>query len=165
MISYIGLGSNEGESFLTLREAARRLAWWSVSPLRCSSLWRTAPVDCPPGSGDFLNAVVGIEPAAALTPEQLLQNLQELERGFGRAPKKVSNEARPLDLDILAWGNLVRNSGDVLLPHPRAHRRRFVLAPWAEIAPDFTVPGQGRTVGELLAQLCDQERCERVGPL
>jgi 2-amino-4-hydroxy-6-hydroxymethyldihydropteridine diphosphokinase len=122
-------------------------------------------VACPPGSGDFLNAVVGIEPAAGLTPEQLLQDLQQLERGFGRAPKMVINEARPLDLDILAWGNLVRTSGGVLLPHPRAHRRRFVLAPWAEIDPEFTVPGQGRTVRQLLEQLKDQERCERVGPL
>ena len=165
MISYIGLGSNEGESSRTLREAALRLARWSVSPVVRSSLWRTAPVDCPPGSGDFLNAVMGIEPADGVTPEQFLQNLQELERGFGRAPKKVINEARILDLDILAWGDLVRSSGGVLLPHPRAHRRRFVLAPWAEIAPDFTLPGMERTVRELLVQLKDEDRCQRVGPL
>ena len=114
---------------------------------------QTTPVDCPPGSPDFVNAVVSFKPRTNETPESLLEKLQALEKEFGRAPKKIPNEPRPLDLDLIAFGNETRNSPELILPHPRAHLRKFVLQPLSEIAPELILPGRTKTVAQLLAEL------------
>ena len=139
-----------------------RLQAFSEKPLRRSSLWQTAPVDCPPGSPSFLNAVVAFEPAADETPESLLAKLQALEKEFGRRPKQSPNEARPLDLDLITFTDEVRHSPALTLPHPRAHLRRFVLAPLAEIAPELVLPGQSKTVAGLLGVLPDDASARRL---
>ena len=139
-----------------------RLQKLSGGPLIRSSLWRTTPVDCPPGSGEFLNAVVALRPLAGETPETLLAKLQEMEKEFGRRPKLVMNEARPLDLDIVVFGREEKAASELTVPHPRAHLRRFVLEPLAEIAPELVLPGQKKTVRELLATLRTDEVVERV---
>jgi 2-amino-4-hydroxy-6-hydroxymethyldihydropteridine diphosphokinase len=105
----------------------------------------------------FLNAVVAITPKAGETPESLLAKLQKLEKEFGRTPKKILNEPRPLDLDLIAFGSETRATPELTLPHPRAQLRRFVLAPLAEIAPDLILPGQGAAVSDLLSQLTSGE--------
>lgn len=158
----IALGSNLGDSRKTVTEALDRLEGFSASPLLRSSLWRTTPVDCPPGSPEFLNAVVALDPLPRLTPETLLIELQALEREFGRRPKQLLNEARPLDLDIIAWGDEVRRTSTLVLPHPRAHLRRFVLQPLSELAPTMVLPGQTQTVAKLLAGLQTEEHIERA---
>jgi 2-amino-4-hydroxy-6-hydroxymethyldihydropteridine diphosphokinase len=150
---FIALGSNLGQSRRTIRRAMERLQELSKTPLLKSSLFETAPVDCPPGSPMFVNAVVGLDPFPGETPETLLEKLQALEQRFGREPKKVLNEPRPLDLDLIAFGNQTRNTAQLVLPHPRAHNRRFVLEPLKEIDPDLILPGQSKTVAELLAAL------------
>ncbi len=160
--AYIALGSNLGDSARILRDAMDRLAGLSAQPILKSSLWRTAPVDCPPGSPPFINAVVGLTPHAEATPESLLAKLQALEREFGRQPKKVLNEPRPLDLDLIVFGAATRNSPTLILPHPRAPQRRFVLQPLSEIAPDLVLPGQSRTVAHLLAALPAGGQIERL---
>lgn len=160
----IALGSNLGDSALLLREAREALAGLAGAPPRSSSLWRTEPVDCPPGSPAFLNAVVLLLPRAGESPESLLDQLQVLEREFGRQPKRQLNEARPLDLDLIAWGGTTSATARLILPHPRATVRRFVLAPLAELAPDLILPGQSRTVRELLAALPESPRAACLGP-
>jgi 2-amino-4-hydroxy-6-hydroxymethyldihydropteridine diphosphokinase len=150
---FVALGSNLGESASILGQAMNRLEALSVAPLRRSSIWRSVPVDCPPGSPGFLNAVVGMSPFDAETPETLLERLRELEREFGRRPKQVRNEARPLDLDLLVFGSARRQTPGLILPHPRIAERGFVLAPWSEIAGGLVVVGLGRTVAELLREL------------
>jgi 2-amino-4-hydroxy-6-hydroxymethyldihydropteridine diphosphokinase len=85
-----------------------------------------------------------------------------LEKEFGRAPKTVLNEPRPLDLDLIAFGNELRNSPELILPHPRAHLRKFVLQPLSEIAPGFVLPGQGMTVSQLLAEISSEEIVTRL---
>jgi 2-amino-4-hydroxy-6-hydroxymethyldihydropteridine diphosphokinase len=149
----IALGSNLGDSVSLIHEAFDRLQELSDSPIHKSSLWRTAPVDCPPGSPPFVNGAVALVPLPSETPESLLSKLQSLEKEFGRRPKVVLNEPRPLDLDLIAFGNEVRNSPELTLPHPRAHLRRFVLQPLSEVAPLLVLPGQTRTVRELLDAL------------
>jgi len=139
-----------------------RLQELSDSPLEKSRLFETTPVDCPPGSPNFLNAVVGLVPRSGETPESLLGKLRALEMEFGRVPKKVLNEPRPLDLDLIAFGNEIRATGELTLPHPRAHLRRFVLQPLAEIAPDLILPGQRATVAELLRQLTSGESVRKL---
>jgi len=153
----IAIGSNLGRSTELVHRAMDRLEALSERPLARSSLWRTTPVDCPPGSPEFVNAAVALVPKRGETPESLLVKLQALETEFGRSPKKVPNEARPLDLDLIAWGDRQINSKKLTLPHPRAHQRKFVLQPLSEIAPDFVLPGQKETVFQLLANLTSGE--------
>ncbi len=130
-----------------------RLEEFTCQPMLRSSLWRTTPIDCPPGSPDFLNAVVALTPKPEETPESLLSKLQALEREFGRRPKEVLNEPRPLDLDIIVFGTETRSGPELTIPHPRAHLRQFVLSPLDEIAPDLVLPGQQVSVRVLLSKL------------
>jgi 2-amino-4-hydroxy-6-hydroxymethyldihydropteridine diphosphokinase len=156
-LCFIALGSNLGDSKQLVAKAMDRLQTLSAKPLRKSSLWQTTPVDCPPGSPLFINAVVGLVPRQGETPETLLEMLQRIEQDFGRQPKAVLNEPRPLDLDLIAWGTEVRSTPKLTLPHPRAQFRRFVLQPLSEIAPRLVLPSQTKTVGQLLAELQSPE--------
>jgi 2-amino-4-hydroxy-6-hydroxymethyldihydropteridine diphosphokinase len=141
----------------------KQLEEFSEGPLLKSSLWQTTPVDCPPGSPVFVNAVVGWTPHAGETPESLLAKLQAMERAFGRRPKRVLNEPRPLDLDLIAFGSETRATTELTLPHPRAPQRRFVLEPLSEIAADLVLPGQLQSVARLLAQLAPDQSMRKLG--
>jgi 2-amino-4-hydroxy-6-hydroxymethyldihydropteridine diphosphokinase len=154
---FVALGSNLGDSQKIIFDAMVRLQMFSSAPVLKSSLWQTSPVNCPPDSPPFVNAVAGLIPKENETPESLLKKLRELEIKFGRAPKAVLNEPRPLDLDLIVFGNEIRSSSELILPHPRAHLRRFVLQPLGEIAPELILLGQGKTVSELLAGLAGDE--------
>jgi 2-amino-4-hydroxy-6-hydroxymethyldihydropteridine diphosphokinase len=142
-----------GDSRAHVLDAIERLQELSTKPLVKSSLWLTEPVDCPPGSDRFVNAIVGLTPFPGETPETLLSKLRALENEFGRRPKKILNESRPLDLDLIAFGSEVRSTKELTLPHPRAHLRGFILQPLAEIAPAFVMPTFGKNVGQLLEEL------------
>ena len=146
----IALGSNLGDSSAIVREAMERLRGLAHSGFIASSLWRSTPVDCPLGSPPFINAVAVFTAAPGETPESLLDRLQAIEQAFGRRPKLVLNEPRPLDLDLIAFGMETRSTPRLTLPHPRAHLRRFVLEPLNEIAPGLVLPGQTQPVSELL---------------
>lgn len=152
-LAYIALGSNLGQSDAIVRAAMDRLQSLSDKPILRSSFWKTAPVDCPPGAPDFINAVVGFKPQVDETPESLLKKLLRMEQEFGERPRHIVNEPRPLDLDLIAFGTQSRNTPELTLPHPRTHLRSFVLAPLAELAPDLTLPGQTESVSRLLARL------------
>lgn len=156
-MAIIALGSNLGDSRKVVSQAMSRLQDFSDEPILKSSLWQTSPVDCPPGSPKFVNAVAGFVPRKDETPESLLKKLRELEKEFGRAPKTALNEPRPLDLDLIAFGSETRDAPELVLPHPRAHLRRFVLQPLNEIAPDLILAGQGKTVSQLLEELQNHE--------
>lgn len=149
----VALGANLGDCRANILRGMGRLEALSAGPLLRSSLWQTAPVDCPEGSPVFVNAVVAFVPRRGARPEWLLACLKKIEKEFGRKPKKVLNEPRPLDLDLIAFGSETRASRELTLPHPRAHQRRFVLEPLSEIAPDLVLPGQGKTVLQLLEGL------------
>ena len=161
-MAVVALGANLGESTRAIRAAMDELAKLSASPLFSSSLWRSAPVDCPAGSPDFINAVVAIVPLAMETPETLLAKLHDIERKFGRERRGILNEARALDLDLIAFGGEQRNSPAITLPHPRAHLRAFVLYPLAEILPKFQAPGWTATAGSLTAALPADQVTERL---
>jgi 2-amino-4-hydroxy-6-hydroxymethyldihydropteridine diphosphokinase len=152
-LAVIALGSNLGNAQTNVLRAIERLQEISPAPLLKSSLWETSPVDCPPDSPRFVNAVVALVPGQQETPESLLHKLQQLEVEFGRVPKKVMNEPRPLDLDLIAFGDQSLANPKLILPHPRAHQRRFVLGPLSEICPELILPGQNKSVKQLLAEL------------
>jgi 2-amino-4-hydroxy-6-hydroxymethyldihydropteridine diphosphokinase len=143
---YIGLGANLGDPERTLREALRRLGELPGLTLsRCSSFYRSAPVDAQ--GPDFVNAVV--EASTRLSAPDLLRQLQQLEHAFGRE-RPYRNAPRTLDLDLLLYGSGRIASDSLTVPHPRMAERAFVLVPLAEIAPDrvscdelAAVAGQG----------------------
>jgi 2-amino-4-hydroxy-6-hydroxymethyldihydropteridine diphosphokinase len=160
----IGLGSNRGDSAAIVAEAMDRLQAFAAGGVRRSALWRTSPVDCPPDSGDFINAAAAFEAAPGVSPEGLLAALKALEREYGRSAATVRNAPRELDLDLLLFGDETRDDVEFVLPHPRAVNRRFVLAPAAEVLPDAVWPGTGRRIACLLEALDSDETVERIDP-
>lgn len=124
-----------------------------------ASLYRTAPVG-PISQPDFLNtAATG---TTDLPPERLLAAARAFERAAGRRPGPRFGP-RPLDIDLLLYGDRVSDDPELTLPHPRLAERRFVLVPLSEIAPGWRVPPGGQTVAQLLAATQDRSRVERVG--
>lgn len=149
----VALGANLGDPESQILRAMDRLDQLVGARVRRSRLYRSEPLDCPPGSPWFVNAGVAFEAPSRLNPESLLKELQSIERDFGRVPKTVLNEARPLDLDLIAWGGERRDTPFLVLPHPRTPLRRFVVEPLADVLPDFVLPGQSKTLAELLVGL------------
>ena len=148
---YVALGSNLPGAFPSvealLDEATRRLGHYGLPVVRRSSLWRSAAwpdASEPP----YLNAVVLVE--TVLPPANALRSLHAVERDFGRV-RGFPNAPRTLDLDLVAYGDLVSGSPGPAIPHPRAHERRFVMGPLAEIAPEWRHPLLGATAAELAA--------------
>jgi 2-amino-4-hydroxy-6-hydroxymethyldihydropteridine diphosphokinase len=114
-------------------------------------------VDAPPQDW-FVNAVA--EGRTALSPEDLLAACQEVERAQGRE-RRVHHGPRTLDLDILIYGEELRDGPALVLPHPHLHERRFVLVPLAELAPDLRHPRLGLALRDLLARCPDDSRVLR----
>ncbi len=160
--AFVALGSNMGDPAANVRRAMDRLQDFSAVPLLRSSLWKSEPLDCPPGSPPFINAVVGLLPRPTETPLSLLRSLLGIEREFGRRPKTVLNEPRPLDLDLLVFAGQQCHTPELTLPHPRAHERKFVLAPLNEMAPNLILPGMTLPVRELLAALPAGQAAEKL---
>ena len=120
-----------------------------------SGIYQSEPVDCPPNSPDFYNAVVEIDYIGK--PHELLQATQGIEWRLGRASSPITNAPRSIDLDILYYDNVVMDEDILTLPHPRLTDRRFVLIPLADIHPHLVLPGDETTVGEHLRQLDTDE--------
>lgn len=160
---FIAFGSNVGDRADLCNRALTLLGLLpDTQVIAVSSFYETEPVrdSTDPGSGWFLNGVVELE--TALPPRRLLEACREIERALGRDLERRGGP-RTLDLDILFYGSRIIEDGDLLLPHPRLHQRRFVLQPLAEVAPDWRHPVLQRPVRELLAQLRDQARVSPVG--
>ena len=150
----IALGSNLGNRSIELDAGIsflRELV--EGGEVRESPRIETIPVDCPPGSPAFLNSVAEIEvDTVFLPPLNLLGYLQEIEIERGRSPLRDVNAPRPLDLDIIYYGVERFDQMGLIIPHPRAHLRRFVLEPLSHLRPDLVLPGQAKSVKELLTE-------------
>lgn len=147
-IAYLSLGSNVGDREKHLRNAIGRLeAVGRV--LSVSSFYETEPVEFVDQAW-FLNCVVAAE--TALTPQQLMARLLEIELRMGRQRRREKGP-RTIDIDILLFGDTILESPGLTIPHPAMQQRRFVLEPLAEIAPEARHPGLKKTVRELLQAL------------
>jgi 2-amino-4-hydroxy-6-hydroxymethyldihydropteridine diphosphokinase len=147
--SVLAVGSNLGDRLANLQGAVNSLAdtpevWvTAVSPV-----YETRPVDAPDDSGDFLNAVVLID--TTLSARTLLDRALAIEDAFGRE-RSEPGAPRTLDVDLIVVGDRRANDEDLVLPHPKAHERAFVLAPWHDVEPDADIPDHG-PVAKLLEQ-------------
>lgn len=149
-LAVIALGGNlpgaYGSVEAALQAALERLPALGVEPVRVSRWWRSAAWP-DPSDPPFLNGVALAR--TALPPQAVLAVLHDLENTFGRA-RGAANAPRTLDLDLIAHGRIVLE-GQLVLPHPRAAERYFVMGPLAEIAPRWTHPVTGKTASELAA--------------
>ncbi len=148
----IALGSNLGDRNAILKAAIGHLReLHEDGEFLVSSFHETDPVDCPPDSPLFLNAVTELE--TTLPPLELLQRLQALELAAGRPRVHGVNQPRTLDLDLLYCDEITLLLPELVLPHPRMTERVFVLAPLAEICPDLRLPGWNYSCGEYLFRI------------
>lgn len=153
----IALGSNLGDRLENLRQAVQ-LLMQRVPGTRLtgvSSVYETEPVDCPPGSPGFLNAVIEVH--TPLAPLELLTVTQAIEATLGRPNLHAHHAPRTVDLDLLYAGDSPLALPQLTLPHPRLAQRRFVLQPLAEFRPDLILPGQALPVATLLQHLPETE--------
>ena len=160
-VAYIGLGSNLGDRVAHLLSAVNAIKHLSDS-IAVSSVYESEPF----GVGDdsqprYLNMVLAIR--TRLGPHQLLRELLKIEKTNGRV-RHHRNESRTLDLDLLLFGGDIIETVDLLVPHPRMHKRAFVMLPISEIAPDAVHPVLGSTMLKIADKLEDQF-VRRVGAL
>lgn len=142
--AYIGVGSNLEAPIDQVRAALDRLANLPGCRLTIASgLYRSAPMG-PQDQPDYVNAVAAI--LTQLSPETLLEQLQDIEKEHGRIRGAERWGPRTVDLDLLAYGSLQMEQEHLVLPHPRIAERIFVLLPWSEITPHFEIPGLGRVI-------------------
>ena len=138
----ISIGSNLGERRSNLQGAVETLAdtpevWvTAVSPV-----YETEPVNMPEGSRDFLNAVVLLD--TTLSARTLLERALAVESAYGRERGTQPNAPRTLDVDLIVLGDRRADEEDLVLPHPRAAERAFVLVPWFDVEPEAEIPGVG----------------------
>lgn len=154
----IALGANLGDKRRLLELARDHLKQMNLpdDPFLQSCLYSTVPQGCPPDSGDYLNAVVELTWPG--TVDELLVHCQGIERALGRIRSDVRCEPRTADVDIIYVGDMViYDPPRLLLPHPRAHLRKFVLHPLSDIHPEMLLPGQSKTVSQLLLDLDTDE--------
>ena len=153
MRTAVALGSNLGDRLENLRAARSAILDLSnvKPPVLSSAIYETEPIDCEPGADKFLNAVVEFDYES--DPARLLEQLIRIEESLGRRRNHSKNVSRTIDIDLLYCGDRNIEGQRLRLPHPRLHLRKFVLQPLADIRPGLVLPGQTKTVGQLLKEL------------
>jgi 2-amino-4-hydroxy-6-hydroxymethyldihydropteridine diphosphokinase len=147
----VALGSNLGDRLGNLkaaRDAISRITGIDP-PIIASPIYETEPVDCEPGAPGFLNAAIEFGYNGEI--DQLFDELRRVEAALGRPAEHERNVSRPIDIDLLYFGDAVLATEALTLPHPRISKRRFVLQPLADIQPNLLLAGQTKTIRELLA--------------
>jgi 2-amino-4-hydroxy-6-hydroxymethyldihydropteridine diphosphokinase len=154
---YLSVGANIGDRAGNIRRAIATLRTHEVRVTRVSALYETEPVEVREQPW-FLNCVVEAE--TELRPQEVMEALLEIERGMGRE-RRVPKGPRLIDMDILLYGSSVVQTPGLEIPHPRMAERRFVLVPFAEIAPEVRQPVLKKTIAELLAETTDRSEVRR----
>jgi 2-amino-4-hydroxy-6-hydroxymethyldihydropteridine diphosphokinase len=153
MRTAVALGSNLGDRLENLRGGRKAILELPTVklPILSSAVYETEPVGCEPGAGKFLNAALEFEYDG--DPARLLEQLIQIEEALGRKRVHRQNVSRTIDIDLLYCGDQRINDKRLQVPHPRLYLREFVLRPLADIRPDLILPGQTKSIRELLAEL------------
>ena len=157
--AWLSLGSNQGDRLHHLREAIARLHTPQVQVVRCASVYETEPVGYDTPQPMYLNTVVQV--STTLEPLALLQHVLAVEQAGGRVRTHYGNP-RTIDIDIVLYEGVRMQTEQLTLPHPRMHRRAFVLIPLVEITPNLVLP-DGTPVCRLLEQ--PEVRAQKVWKL
>ena len=153
VLAFIGFGANLGDPFSTLSHVLKALVALTETKLvACSSYYRSAPLGVSSPQPDYINAVIALN--TCLSAQTLLDALLRIESACGRC-RPATLAPRPIDLDLLLYGETTMQSSTLVLPHPRLHQRAFALLPLAEIAPALSIPGHG-PLPSLLEKVKDQ---------
>lgn len=161
--AFLSLGSNEGDRLQHLRSAVGRLEAADVATSRTSPVYRTEAhtLDPQESQPDYFNVVIEVE--TERSPADLLALAKQIERKGGRDLSAQRWAPRPIDIDLLVVGRAVVRGKGLTLPHPRIGERRFVLQPWADIAPNLVVPAPFEsTVSALLDRCADRAQLDRL---
>jgi 2-amino-4-hydroxy-6-hydroxymethyldihydropteridine diphosphokinase len=149
--AYIGIGSNLGNPERNCLEAIDKIGQIpNCEVVRVSKLYRTEPVGVD-GQGWYVNCVAAI--STGMFPQALMERLLAIEEDMGRVRDGRRWLARVIDLDILLYGREIIHEKNLTVPHPLMHRRRFVMNPMADLAPDLTHPSLGKSMSELLQDI------------
>jgi 2-amino-4-hydroxy-6-hydroxymethyldihydropteridine diphosphokinase len=159
---FLGLGSNIGSREDYLRQAIEKIRELIGPVIRISSAYETGPWGFQ-SENQFLNIVAEIE--TGLKPSGLLGRLLMIESLLGRLRDGKGYTSRTIDIDILLYGKMIIDQGDLKVPHERMHERRFVLIPLAEIAPDIIHPVFKKSISELLSVCADKSKVILYGRL
>jgi 2-amino-4-hydroxy-6-hydroxymethyldihydropteridine diphosphokinase len=163
MNAYIGLGSNLGDRAGNLLLGIRGMLDAGLEVNRLSQIYETEPVGTFAQPG-FLNMVAELSGNGLPQPQEVMARLMRVEQSLGRT-REVAMSPRTIDLDLLLYGNETANIDSLTLPHPRMHRRRFVLVPLAELAPHVVHPTLNKTIRELLEALADDSEVKPWRPM
>jgi 2-amino-4-hydroxy-6-hydroxymethyldihydropteridine diphosphokinase len=159
---FVSIGSNMGDKLANCKTAIESLSNLDrTHRVACSPFYKTDPVDFTDQDW-FINAAVKLE--TELAPQPLLDALKKIQRGAGRIHDAVRFGPRVLDLDIIFYDDVVLHSDGLTLPHPRMHKRRFVLQPICDIDPKAVHPVLKTTVKHLLEQLDDDAQGVEIYP-
>jgi len=153
MRTAVAFGSNLGDRLANLRAARERIVDLAGAqpPVLSSAIYETEPVGCEPGAAKFLNAVLEFDYEG--DPASLLEQFIRIEQALGRKRDHPKNVSRTIDIDLLYYGDRKIQDERLQLPHPRMHLREFVLRPLVDIRPGLVLPGQTKTVRELLDEV------------
>jgi 2-amino-4-hydroxy-6-hydroxymethyldihydropteridine diphosphokinase len=157
----ISLGSNLGDRLGNLVQARGALEHLPRTRVLASSpVYASDPVDCAPGSPEFLNAIVIL--ASGLDVRSFFDAMRQIEVRGGRSRGADRHAARSIDIDLICWGARIVAEPDLQVPHPRAHVRRFVCQPLADVRPALILPGQGQSLRAILDGLPLQPAVRRA---
>ena len=148
----LSLGSNIEPREKLLKKAIAEIADWSESALKVSNMYSTEPVGFR-SEKDFLNLAVLFE--TSCSPAELLAKIHAVESKMGRIRTPGRVEDRIIDMDILFYDDLILNTDELSIPHPRLHERSFVLTPLLDIVPDLVHPILHKTIWELYDECKD----------
>jgi 2-amino-4-hydroxy-6-hydroxymethyldihydropteridine diphosphokinase len=159
---YIGLGSNLGDRAGNLLMGIRGIMDEGLEVTRLSRIYETEPVETF-SQPSFLNMVAELHGENLPCPEEVMACLLRVEQSLGRT-REITMAPRSIDLDLLLYGNETANTDSLILPHPRLYRRRFVLVPLAELAPELIHPTLEKTMSKLLEALDDDSEVKLWTP-